>query len=57
MISTRTMLMRLLSIRTMPNDVAKHKTIQIRVLSTKTMADEVAKHMNNAHETAKHNVQ
>jgi len=46
-ISTRTMQIRLLRTRTMPNEVAKHKNNLMRLLSKRTIVNEVAKHMHN----------
>ena len=45
--------MRLLSTRTIQNEVAKHKTMLMRLLSTRTMANDVAQHKNNESEAAK----
>ena len=53
LLSTRTMLMRLLSKITMANEDAKHKYSQMRLLRTRTLTNEVAKHNNNANEAAK----
>ena len=39
--------MRLLSTRTMPNEVAKHKNNANELLSIRTMTNDVAKHKNN----------
>ena len=48
------MQMRLLSTKTMPNEVAKHKNNANRVLSTRTMTEDGDKHKNNANKVAKH---
>ena len=47
LLSTCTMANELLSIRTMTNDDAKHKTMPMRLLSTRTMTNDVAKHKKN----------
>jgi len=39
--------MRLLSTRTLPNEVAKHKNNANELLSIRTMTNDVAKHKNN----------
>ena len=49
----RMMTNKLLSTRTMTNDVAKHKNNANGLLSTRTMPNEVAKHKNNANKAAK----
>ena len=54
MISTRTMQMTLLSTRTMPNDVGKHKNNANESVSTRTMAEDGDKHKNNTNKVAKH---
>ena len=46
--------MKLLSTRTMPKEVAKHKKIKMRVLSTRTITEDGDKHKNNEIEAAKH---
>ena len=46
--------MRLLSTRTMPNEVAKHKKMKMRVLNTRTMAEDGDNYKNNENEAAKH---
>ena len=50
LLSTRRMLMRLLSKRTMVST----RTVQMRPLSKRTIANEVAKHMHNDKLVAKH---
>ena len=47
LLRTRTMLMRLLITRSMPNEIAKHMNNANEAASMRTMVNEVAKHMHN----------
>ena len=50
----RTMQIRVISTRTMAVDGDKHKTLQMKLLSTSKMPNEVVQNKNNAKESAKH---